>query len=100
MFAVVCVALIFSRSRMRIAAALVGVAVVVTIALLQNARRAALPLILLVLALPATYAVWIGVTPVLERFEAGLPVGLEEYRLCPLHVLTEIGNIKSCLFRA
>ena len=80
-FAVVCVALIFSRSRMGIAAALVGVAVVVTIALLQNTRRAALPLILLVLALPATYAVWIGVAPVLERFELGLQVGLEQYRL-------------------
>ena len=80
-FAIVCVALIFSRSRMGIAAAVVGVAVVVTITLFENRRRVAVSLILLVLALPACYAIWIGVAPVLQRFEAGLPVGLERYRL-------------------
>ena len=80
-FAVLCVALIFSRSRMGMAAALVGLAVVVTIALMQNSRRSTLALLVFVLLLPAAYALWMGLAPVLQRMEVGLAAGLEEHRL-------------------
>jgi len=69
LFAVVFVALVFSRSRMGIAAAVAGLLLVLLIAFSQTRRRATVVVALIVLALPAAYAVWIGVSPVWERFE-------------------------------
>ena len=79
---IVCLGLIFSRSRMGMAAALVGVLVVLVIALLQTRRPSTLALILFILALPATYAIWIGLTPVIQRFKPlTVAGGLELSRL-------------------
>ncbi len=79
---VVFLGVVFSKSRMGVAAALVGVMVVMAIALLQVGRRSGLAVALLVLALPAVYGTWIGLAPVLERFELlGRPGALEQDRL-------------------
>lgn len=68
-FAVLAVGLVFSFSRMGILAALEGVLLVVCIAYLQIRRRAALFVVFLVLALPLAYSIWIGLNPVIARFE-------------------------------
>ena len=77
LFAIVCVGLIFSRSRMGIAAALVGIAVVLAIALFQTRRASTLALSFFVLSLPASYAIWIGPTScstgVAEPWRQGCP---------------------------
>jgi O-antigen ligase len=67
-FAVVLLGLVFSRCRMGMISIAVALLVVVTAALLRRGRRAWLPL-LAVLALPLTYALWVGISPVSERFE-------------------------------
>ncbi len=69
LFAVVFVALVFSRSRMGIAAAVAGLLLVLGIAFSQTRRRSTVIVALIVLTLPAAYAVWIGLSPVWERFE-------------------------------
>jgi len=80
--AVIAVGLVFSRSRMGIVAATVGLLVVTGIAFVQTRRRSALVFAFLILALPAAYALWIGLNPVVERFEVlEQPGAFEEDRL-------------------
>lgn len=62
-------ALVFSRSRMGIAAGLGGILVACAIAFLQSRRRTALKIAVLVLAIPIGYSAWIGLEPVMERYE-------------------------------
>lgn len=82
LFAVVFIGLVFSMSRMGIAAALAGLALVSAIALMRSTKRAGLAMALVVLALPVLYAVWIGLSPVLERFAVlARPGYLETNRL-------------------
>src|SRR3989338_3546965 len=82
LFALVCVGLVFSRSRMGITAGVVGMLVVGAIAFLQTRRRSVLLALLLILSVPGAYSVWIGLNPVIERFQVlGRPGALEEDRL-------------------
>jgi O-antigen ligase len=69
LLALLTVALVFSRSRMGILAGLVGMLVVCAIVFLQTRRRSMLLVFVLVFSLPVAYSVWIGLTPVIERFE-------------------------------
>ena len=81
-FAVIAVGLVFSGSRTGIAAAIVGVVLVAGIVSWQTRRRSALVIAFVILVFPAAYSVWIGLNPVVERFEAvGVPGGLERERL-------------------
>jgi putative inorganic carbon (HCO3(-)) transporter len=68
-FAMIALGLVFSRSRMGIAAAIVGVLLVAGIAFLRTRRRSTLIIAFLVLAIPVGYSFWIGLNPVVERFE-------------------------------
>jgi len=75
-------ALVFSRSRMGLLAGTVGVLVVVAIAFLQTHWRSLLPVFLMIFSIPAAYSVWVGLDPVLERFEdLDRPETLEASRL-------------------
>jgi O-antigen ligase len=77
----VALALVFSRSRMGILSGMAGVFLVLILAYRQGRHRS-IGLILLVLALPAAYALWIGVAPVTNRYELlGNPQNLESDRL-------------------
>ena len=81
-FAMIAVGLVFSRSRTGIVAAIVGMMLVAGIVFLQTRRRSVLVIGLLILALPLCYSFWVGLNPVVERFEAlTLPGGLEQERL-------------------
>ena len=81
-FAMIVVGLVFSRSRTGIAAAIVGMVLVAGIVFLQTRRRSALVIAFLILVLPVGYSFWIGVNPVVERFEAvEMPGGLQRERL-------------------
>ena len=81
LFAVLLVGLIFSRSRMGIMAAVLGIALTAAIVFLQG-HRSALIVLLFVLAFATVYATWIGLAPVIERFEVlGEPGAFEEDRL-------------------
>ena len=82
LFTIVAVGLIFSRSRMGIASATIGLIVVATIVFFQTQRRSILALALLMVAVPAGYSLWIGLTPITERFEVlALPGASEQDRL-------------------
>ena len=82
LFAVIGVGLAFSRSRMGIFAAVVGVLFVAGVAFMQSRRRSVLVLIFVVLALPIAYSAWIGLNPVAERYEVlNVPGTLEQDRL-------------------
>ena len=82
LFALLSVGLVFSRSRMGITAGVVGMLVVGAIAFLQTRRRSVLLVLVLILSVPVAYSVWIGLNPVIERFEdLGRPGPLEEDRL-------------------
>jgi len=82
LFAVVFTALVFSMSKMGIAAALTGLLLVTGIALVRSTKREGAAIALLLLALPAAYAIWIGLAPVAEHFELlGRPGSLEQERL-------------------
>ncbi|MBI4443955.1 MAG: O-antigen ligase family protein [Acidobacteria bacterium] len=82
LLAVVCVALIFSKSRMGIIAAISGMLVVGTVAMLRTRRKSMLALLIFILALPITYSIWIGITPVIKRFEIiGRPLTYDVDRL-------------------
>ena len=75
-------ALVFSRSRMGLLAGTVGVLVVVAISFLQIHWRSLLPALLLIFSIPIVYSVWVGLDPVLERFEIlERPEALEASRL-------------------
>jgi len=69
LLALLSIALVFSRSRMGILAGFVGMLVVAAIVFLQTRRRSVLLVFLFVFSIPVAYSVWIGVTPVIERFE-------------------------------
>jgi O-antigen ligase len=68
-FAVLCLALVFSRSRMGIAAAFAGLVVVGVLYYLRQRTRSVVGLLLLLLLIPACYAFWIGTDAVISRFE-------------------------------
>jgi O-antigen ligase len=77
----VALALVFSRSRMGILSGLAGVLLVLILAFRQGRHRS-ISLILLALAIPAIYALWIGIAPVTDRYELlGHPHALESDRL-------------------
>jgi len=86
LFAVIAVGLVFSRSRMGIFAAVVGVIVVAGIAFfLQRGRRSVLAVAFLIFILPVAYSVWIGLNPVIERYEVlKLPGALEQDMRLPI----------------
>ena len=82
LLALLCVGLVFSRSRMGILAGLVGMLVVGAIVFLQTRRRSVLLVFLLVFSVPVAYSVWIGVRPVVQRFQVlAEPGALAENRL-------------------
>ena len=63
------IALVFSRSRMGILACLAGMFVVAAIGFLEQRKRHLLLVLALVLSVPLAYSLWIGMSPVVERFE-------------------------------
>ncbi len=78
---VLVVGLLFSRSRMGIAAALLGVGLAAALVHRQGHRSVGIGL-LLVLLLAGAYASWIGLSPVVERFAHTQQRGiLEENRI-------------------
>jgi O-antigen ligase len=82
LFALIFVGLVFSRSRMGIAAAMAATVVVGAIFFLQSRSRWSLVLLLFVLLPPVCYSLWIGLTPVVERYQSlTQPKALEEDRL-------------------
>jgi O-antigen ligase len=68
-FAVLCLALVFSRSRMGIAAALSGVLLVGGLQTLKYRKGSAVALLLVLFLVPVCYAFWVGVEAVTSRFE-------------------------------
>jgi len=62
-------ALVFSRSRMGIAAAFAGLLLVGVLSYLRQRTRSVVWLLLLLLLIPACYAFWIGTDAVISRFE-------------------------------
>ncbi len=77
-FALLCLGVFFSRSRMGIVSAMVGLVLVLGVAAWQARRPSVLAVGLIALALPAAYTVWIGPEPVLKRFgELGGPTSFD-----------------------
>jgi O-antigen ligase len=66
---------IFSRSRMGIFSVVTGLMLMGLLGLLGEGRRAWMVITLLVLACSLTYAVWIGLDPIVKRFESITPSG-------------------------
>ena len=83
LFALMALALLFSRSRMGIAGALTGLLVVAVISYLYTRRGLILAVVFLALAIPAAYSAWVGLGPIVERFdrEGGVAEMLEQDRL-------------------
>ncbi len=82
LFAILVIGLVLSRSRMGISAALAGLILVTFLVFLRTRRQSLLLVALLILAVPVAYSAWIGLGPVVERFEAlGRPEALEQDRL-------------------
>jgi len=67
--AILSLALVFSRSRMGIAAAFAGLLLVGVLSYLRQRTRSVVWLLLLLLLIPACYAFWIGTDAVISRFE-------------------------------
>ena len=81
-FAVLCLALVFSRSRMGIAAGVSGLLLVGGLHILRRRRRSAVALLLVLLLIPASYAAWVGLEAVISRFEIlGYAGAMEQDRL-------------------
>jgi O-antigen ligase len=81
-FAVLCLALVFSRSRMGIAAGVSGLLLVGGLHILRRRRRSAVALLVMLLLIPACYAFWVGLEPVTSRFEVlGYAGAMERDRL-------------------
>jgi O-antigen ligase len=78
------VALLFSRSRMGIASAMAGAALVIGVSIVRGPRRSRLFFLLLGLALFALLVSWIGLSPVLERFELLERPGYAEQTRLPI----------------
>lgn len=81
---VIALGLLFSRSRMGIFAAMSGALLVVILAFLQTRRRSALVIGCLMLVIPAAYGMWIGLTPVVARYEVLSQSGAFEEDRLPL----------------
>jgi O-antigen ligase len=71
------IAVVFSRSRMGIISVLASLILMALLGQLGEGRRAWMVITLLVIACSMTYAIWIGIDPVMRRFEALTPSGLE-----------------------
>ncbi|MGA2072033.1 MAG: O-antigen ligase family protein [Terriglobia bacterium] len=71
------VGVVFSRSRMGIFSVLTSLILMGLLGLLGEGRRAWMVITLLVIAFSMTYAVWIGLDPVVKRFELISPGGTE-----------------------
>lgn len=67
-FTVVFLGLLFSKCRMGILSMVVTLTLVALMALFRRGKGAG-PLLLAVLAVPLSYALWVGIAPVSERFE-------------------------------
>lgn len=72
------VAVVFSRSRMGLFSTLASLILVALLGQLGGARRAWLVITLAVIACSMVYAVWIGIGPVINRFQSLTPAGLED----------------------
>jgi O-antigen ligase len=72
------IAVVFSRSRMGIFSVLASLILMAFLGRLGGGRRAWMVVTLLVIACSMTYAVWIGVDPVISRFETLKPSALED----------------------
>jgi len=69
------VGVVFSRSRMGIFSVLTSLMLMGLLGLLGEGRRAWMVITLLVIACSMTYAVWIGLDPIVKRFESITPSG-------------------------
>jgi O-antigen ligase len=72
------VAVVFSRSRMGIFSVLTSLILMALLGQLGGGRRAWMVITLLVIACSMTYAIWIGLGPVISRYEAVKLSGLED----------------------
>ena len=72
------IAVVFSRSRMGIFSVLASLILMAFLGRLGGGRRAWMVITLLVIACSMTYAVWIGLDPVISRFETLTPSALED----------------------
>jgi O-antigen ligase len=70
LFAVLSIGLVFSRSRMGILAGVAGILAVTAIAGMQKRGRSVWVIFCLIFSIPLAYSVWIGLNPVIERFES------------------------------
>jgi O-antigen ligase len=70
-------AVLFSRSRMGIFSVLASVILMAFLGRVGGGRRAWMVITLLVIACSMTYAIWIGIGPVISRFETLTPSGPE-----------------------
>jgi len=71
------IGVVFSRSRMGIFSVLTGLILMGLLGLLGEGRRTWMVITLLVIACSMAYAVWIGIDPVVKRFELISPGGSE-----------------------
>jgi len=71
-------AVVFSRSRMGIFSVLASLILMAFLGRLGGGRRAWMVITLLVIACSMTYAVWIGLNPVISRFEVLAPSARED----------------------
>jgi len=69
------VGVVFSRSRMGIFSVVASLILMGLLGLLGEGRRAWMVITVLVIACSLTYAVWIGLDPIVKRFEAITPSG-------------------------
>jgi O-antigen ligase len=72
------IAVIFSRSRMGIFSVFVSLILMGFLGRLGGGTRAWMAITLLVIAGSMTYAIWIGLNPVITRFESLTPTALED----------------------
>jgi O-antigen ligase len=72
------VAVVFSRSRMGIFSVLASLILMAFLGRLGGGRRLWMAITLLVIACSMTYAVWIGLEPVISRFQTLAPSALED----------------------
>jgi O-antigen ligase len=72
------IAVVFSRSRMGIFSVLASLILMAVLGQLGGGRRAWMVITLLVIAGAMTYALWIGLNPVVGRFETLKPSALED----------------------
>lgn len=81
-FVLIAVGLVFSLSRMGIFAATLGVSVVSVIVFFQTRSPVSLITVGIILAISLAYSTWIGLSPVVERFETlERPASAEQDRM-------------------